>query len=75
MMSLFNKQKTSQLAGNTFNKPQEIPQVLEGNAEVGYSFASNNFETSNLVTDNTINHIQEIKSEVPSIMVHQEEEE
>ena len=41
-MSIFNKQKTTNVAKEVnFNIPQEIPQVLGGNHEVGYSFASN----------------------------------
>ena len=41
-LSIFNKQKTNNILKEVnFNVPQEIPQVLGGNLEVGYSFASN----------------------------------
>ena len=80
--SLFHKAKPLNI--NTqpvnFNGPQEVPQVLNGNANVGYSFASNPIETPKVFQfqqkqSAKIDHIPEIKSELPSLTLKEPENE
>ena len=60
-----------------FNVPEYSAHVIEGNVDVGYSFASNPVDSSKTIqlmpNQLKINHIPETRSELPSLSLKEDE--